>query len=62
MIFNMAYNQNNNPFLLKKRQEDAMKRHSEHHSKEHMDLMRKLMEDGKTFTEAHKLAMKKVGK
>ena len=58
----MAYAQNKNPFLLKKRQEDAMKRHSEHHSKKHMDLMRKLMEDGKTFTEAHKLAMKKVGK
>ena len=58
----MAYAQNKNPFLLKKRQEDAMKRHSEHHSKKHMDLMRKLMGDGKTFTEAHKLAMKKVGK
>ena len=39
-----------------------MKRHSEHHSKKHMDLMRQLMEEGKTFTEAHELAMKKVGK
>ncbi len=58
----MVYNQNNNPFLLKKRQEDAMKRHSEHHSKKHMDLMKKLMKGGKTFTEAHKLAMEKVGK
>jgi len=58
----MAYAQNKNPFLLKKRQEDAMKRHSEHHSKKHMDLMKKLMNEGKTFTEAHKLAMKKVGK
>ena len=58
----MAYAQNKNPFLLKKRQEDAMKRHSEHHSKKHMDLMKQLMKDGKTFTEAHELAMKKVGK
>ena len=58
----MTYIQSKNPFLLKKRQEDAMKRHSKHHSKKHMDLMRKLMEEGKTFTEAHKLAMKKVGK
>ena len=58
----MAYIQNKNPFLLKKRQKDAMKRHSEHHSKKHMDLMKQLMKDGKTFTEAHELAMKKVGK
>ena len=58
----MAYAQNKNPFLLKKRQEDAMKRHSEHHSKKHMDLMEKLMNEGKTFTKAHKLAMEKVGK
>tara|TARA_Y100001938_G_scaffold30701_1_gene41715 strand:+ start:616 stop:792 length:177 start_codon:yes stop_codon:yes gene_type:complete len=58
----MTYTQHENPFLLKKRQEDAMKRHSEHHSKKHMDLMKQLMKDGKTFTEAHELAMKKVGK
>ena len=58
----MAYIQSKNPFKLKKRQEDAMKRHSEHHSKKHMDLMKKLMDKGKTFTEAHKLAMEKVGK
>ena len=58
----MAYTQNKNPFLLKKRQEDAMRRHSKHHSEKHMDLMRELMKDGKTFTEAHELAMEKVGK
>ena len=59
----MAYTQHwTAPFKLKKRQEDTMKRHSEHHSKKHMDLMRQLMRDGKTFTEAHKLAIKKVGK
>jgi len=58
----MAYTQNKNPFLLKKRQEDAMRRHSKHHSKKHMDLMGELMKDGKTFTEAHELAMEKVGK
>tara|TARA_B100001113_G_C20988664_1_gene569474 strand:- start:84 stop:260 length:177 start_codon:yes stop_codon:yes gene_type:complete len=58
----MAYTQHNNPLKLKKRQEEAMKKHSEHHSKKHMDLMRQLMRDGKTFTEAHELAIKKVGK
>ena len=59
----MAYIQHwASPFKLKKRQEEAMKRHSEHHSKKHMDLMRQLMEEGETFTEAHELAMKKVGK
>ena len=58
----MAYIQYNNPLKLKKRQEEAMKSHSEHHSEEHMDLMRKLMKEGKTFTEAHELAIKKVGK
>ena len=59
----MAYIQHwASPFKLKKRQEEAMKRHSEHHSKKHMDLMRQLMEEGKNFTEAHELAIKKVGK
>tara|TARA_R100001594_G_scaffold36783_1_gene66621 strand:- start:144 stop:320 length:177 start_codon:yes stop_codon:yes gene_type:complete len=58
----MAYTQHNNPLKLKKRQEEAMKKHSKHHSKKHMDLMKQLMRDGKTFTEAHKLAIKKVGK
>ena len=47
---------------LTSRQEAAMKRHAEHHSKKHMTEMRKAMKAGKTFTQAHKDAMKKVGK
>lgn len=47
---------------LTARQQAAMKRHAEHHSKKHMAEMRKSMKAGKTFTQAHKDAMKKVGK
>ena len=47
---------------LTKRQEDTLKRHSVPHTKKHMSTMRKLMSEGKTFTESHKMAMKKVGK
>tara|TARA_Y100001937_G_scaffold106996_1_gene149256 strand:+ start:2097 stop:2246 length:150 start_codon:yes stop_codon:yes gene_type:complete len=47
---------------LTKRQEATLKRHSEHHTKKHMAEMRKMMRAGKTFTAAHKAAMKKVGK
>mgnify|MGYP001368138682 CR=1 FL=1 len=47
---------------LTQRQKDTMKRHSKHHTKKHMDSMTKLMKEGKTFGEAHKIAMKKVGK
>lgn len=39
-----------------------MKRHSVHHTKKHMDTMRSMMLKGKTFGQAHKEAMKKVGK
>ena len=47
---------------LTKRQESAMRRHSQHHTKKHMDFMTKKMMDGSTFSQAHKLAMKKIGK
>ena len=47
---------------LTKRQKATMKRQSKHHTKKHMDFMTKKMMDGSTFTQAHKLAMKKVGK
>ena len=47
---------------LTKRQQDTMKKHSVHHTKKHMDMMTKLMLEGKTFTQAHNIAMKKVGK
>ena len=47
---------------LTERQEAAMQRHAEHHTKKHMKEMRRLMEEGKSFSEAHKIAMKMVGK
>lgn len=47
---------------LTQRQKETMKRHSKHHTKKHLELMSKLMKEGKTFGESHKIAMKKVGK
>ena len=47
---------------LTDRQKDTLKKHKKHHTKKHMDLLIKLMKEGKTFTEAHNIAMKKVGK
>jgi len=47
---------------LTQRQEEALKRHAPHHTLEHMRHMRRLMMQGKTFTEAHKDALKKIGK
>tara|TARA_B100001109_G_C18741541_1_gene416850 strand:+ start:351 stop:518 length:168 start_codon:yes stop_codon:yes gene_type:complete len=47
---------------LTNRQKAAMERHAEHHTQKHMAEMRRLMRSGKTFTEAHKMAMKKVGR
>tara|TARA_Y100000593_G_C4229768_1_gene296360 strand:- start:117 stop:269 length:153 start_codon:yes stop_codon:yes gene_type:complete len=46
---------------LTKRQKEALARHSPHHTKKHINEMIKQMKKGKTFTESHKLAMKKVG-
>ena len=40
----------------------TLKKHSEHHSKKHMVAMAKMMAKGKSFTAAHKKAMKDVGK
>ena len=47
---------------LTKRQQDTLKKHSTHHTAKHMAEMRKLMRSGKTFSESHKMAMKKVCK
>jgi len=47
---------------LSKKQEDLMKKHKKHHTAQHMTMMRSEMNKGKTFTQAHKKAMDKVGK
>jgi hypothetical protein len=46
---------------LTKRQQDVMKKHSKHHTGKHMKSMTAMMKKGKTFTQAHKAAQKKVG-
>jgi len=47
---------------LTKRQTDTLSRHAQQHTPKHMTEMRKQMRGGKTFTEAHKSATRKVGK
>ena len=46
---------------LTKRQQDTMRKHSEHHTSKHMKSMTSMMKKGKTFSQAHKEAQKKVG-
>ena len=48
--------------MVSKQQEKALKKHSVHHSKEHMSMMRQMMERGSSFKKAHEAAQKKVGK
>jgi len=53
----------NKPRELKKEEKELFKTHSKHHSKEHIEEMKKFIKSGKgCFSEAHKHAMKKVGK
>ena len=47
---------------LTARQKATMKKHSKHHTAKHMAVMKKCMRMGETFTQAHKKAMKEVGK
>ena len=47
---------------LTKRQQETMKRHSEHHTAKHLRDMVKRMKKGKSFTEAHKASQKAVGR
>ena len=45
--------------LLQKR---LMKEHKKHHTKKHLDEMKKLMKKGFCFQQSHSLTMKKIGK
>tara|TARA_R110001583_G_scaffold78145_1_gene212119 strand:+ start:802 stop:975 length:174 start_codon:yes stop_codon:yes gene_type:complete len=47
---------------LTKRQQTAMKNHSKHHTAKHIKGMVSAIKSGKTFTQSHKAAMKKVGR
>lgn len=48
--------------MLSQRQKELMKTHSKHHTKKHLDIMKKKMLEGYCFEQAHELAKKKVGK
>tara|TARA_Y100001938_G_scaffold150509_1_gene241768 strand:+ start:764 stop:958 length:195 start_codon:yes stop_codon:yes gene_type:complete len=50
------------PKPTKSSDEEKLKEHSKHHTKKHIEMMKKLMKEGKTFTQAHNITMKKVGK
>jgi len=58
----MASPKPKNKALLTQRQKALMKKHKVHHTAKHMAMMKKAMLAGKTFTQAHKMAQKKVGK
>ena len=47
---------------LTKRQQDAMKKHSKHHTKKHIQYMVNSMKRGSSFSKSHVNAQKKVGK
>ncbi len=47
---------------LNARQANAMKNHSKHHTSKHLKMMVSEMKKGKTFSESHKMAQKKVGR
>ena len=47
---------------LTEKQKEKLKEHSVHHTKSHINMMKKLMMEGKSFTESHKITQKKIGK
>lgn len=47
---------------LSKTQKELMKTHSNHHSKKHLDYMKKKMLEGFCFQQSHELAKKNIGK
>ena len=51
-----------NVSALNVRQQNAMKKHSKHHTAKHLRSMVTSMKKGKTFKQSHQIAMKKVGK
>ena len=48
--------------VLTKRQKETLARHAAHHTKKHMQIMRKEMLKGKTFFQAHIIATRNIGK
>ena len=48
--------------MLGEKTEARIANHAKKHSKEHIEVLRKEMEKGKTFEQAHTFATVKVGK
>ena len=48
--------------MLTKRQVNTLKKHSQHHTKKHMETMKRHLRLGKTFAQAHTIAMRTIGK
>ena len=46
---------------LSKKQKKTLEKHSNHHTKKHMSLMKRLMKGGTTFSASHKKAQQQVG-
>jgi len=46
---------------LKPRQRKTMNRHARHHSLKHMRSMANAMKKGATFSQAHRIAIRRVG-
>tara|TARA_Y100000593_G_C4158678_1_gene260882 strand:- start:142 stop:432 length:291 start_codon:yes stop_codon:yes gene_type:complete len=47
--------------IISKKERNMLEKHKEHHSKKHMNEMKKDMLKGSSFNLAHSKAMKKVG-
>ena len=47
---------------MKKGIDKRMRAHSKHHSKKHMNMMRRDMQKGMGFKQAHQKAIKRVGR
>jgi len=47
---------------LSKTQKELMKTHSNHHTKKHLNFMKKKMLEGFCFQQSHELAKKNIGK
>ena len=50
------------PQQISKGGKKTLKKHSKHHTKKHISVMKKAIKKGKTFNQAHKKAIRKVGK
>ena len=47
---------------LTEAQKRRLKTHKVHHTKKHMEMMKRMMRHGSSFAKAHKKAMSTVGK